>query len=187
MAYKPSARRSEDSLIMDLDIRPVMNLMVVLIPLLLLGAQWVKLGAIEINTPPTKSVGGDAQNNEQKDKKETDKKIGLKIAITHDGITIGNAAGLLSSEKAADDGGPTIPLLPDGSYDYTALKAKLIEIKGKIAGKGYKDENRAVISGGKGVKYQVIIDVIDKIQSYPDDKGIEKPLFPEINFATITV
>jgi len=187
MAYKPSARRSENSLVMDLDIRPVMNLMVVLIPLLLQGAQWVKLGAIEINTPPTKSVGADTQNAEQKDKKENEKKIGLNIAIAANGITIGNAAGLLSSEKPGDTDGPTIPLLPDGSYDFSALKEKLIEIKEKIAGKGYKDENRAIISAGKKVKYQVIIHVIDNIQTYPAKDGTDKPLFPEINFATITV
>ena len=46
MAYKPSARRSSDELEMDLDIRPIMNLMVVLIPLLLQGSEWVKFGAI---------------------------------------------------------------------------------------------------------------------------------------------
>ncbi len=187
MAYKPSARRSQDSLSMDLDIRPVMNLMVVLIPLLLQGAQWVKLGAIEINTPPTKSVGGNNQDAQQQDKKENEKKIALKIAVVANGIIIGNAVSLLSADKSADPNAPTIPLLPDGSYDYAGLKEKLIEIKKKITGKGFKDENRAVISGGKDVKYQVIIDVIDAIQSYKADDGVEKPLFPEINFATLTI
>ncbi|MCP4413513.1 MAG: hypothetical protein GY808_13225, partial [Gammaproteobacteria bacterium] len=78
MAYKPSARQSSDELDMDLDIRPVMNLMVVLIPLLLQGAEWVKLGAIEINAPPTKSIGSNP--GEQQDQKEAEKKIGLKLA-----------------------------------------------------------------------------------------------------------
>jgi len=43
MAYKPSARRKSVDLDMDLDIKPVMNLMVVLIPLLLAGAEFVKI------------------------------------------------------------------------------------------------------------------------------------------------
>ena len=62
-----------ETLAMDLDIRPVMNLMVVLIPLLLQGAEWVKLGAIEINAPPSKSGGKNA--GEQQDKNEEECQI----------------------------------------------------------------------------------------------------------------
>ena len=180
MAYKPSARRSMESLEMELDIRPVMNLMVVLIPLLLQGAQWVKLGAIEINAPPTKSVGPDA--GQQQDKKEEEKTIGLKLAMTSDGITIANAQVLLQSEQGE---GPTVPNLQDGKYDYASLKEKLIEIKKKIAGKGYRDENRAVITAANEIEYQNIVDLIDNIQTYTDDQGNELPLFPEINFGSV--
>jgi len=179
MAYKPSARQSSDELDMDLDIRPVMNLMVVLIPLLLQGAEWVKLGAIEINAPPTKSVGDNP--GEQQDKKEEEKKIGLKLAITSAGITIANAQALLPSESGE---GPTVPVLGDGSYDYEVLKNKLIEIKKLISGKGYRDENRAVITAANDVEYQNLVNEIDNIQTY-DDEGTEKALFPEINFGSV--
>ncbi|KAA3611273.1 MAG: hypothetical protein D8M58_14990 [Calditrichaeota bacterium] len=179
MAYKPSARQNSDELDMDLDIRPVMNLMVVLIPLLLQGAEWVKLGAIEINAPPTKSVGNNP--GEQQDKKEEEKKIGLKLAITQAGISIANAQVILPSESGE---GPTVPVLPDGSYDYETLKTKLIEVKKAIAGKGYRDENRAVITAGNSVEYQNLVNVIDNIQTY-DDEGTEKALFPEINFGSV--
>ena len=47
MAYKPSMRRSGQSADIELDIKPVMNLMVVLIPLLLAGVEMVKLSIIE--------------------------------------------------------------------------------------------------------------------------------------------
>ncbi len=179
MAYKPSARQNSDELDMDLDIRPVMNLMVVLIPLLLQGAEWVKLGAIEINAPPTKSIGSNP--GEQQDQKEEEKKIGLKLAITNDGITVANAQALLPSESGE---GPTVPILPDGTYDFGALKIKLIEIKKLITGKGYRDENRAVITAGNNVEYQNLVSVIDNIQTY-DDEGTEKALFPEINFGSV--
>ncbi len=179
MAYKPSARRSSDELEMDLDIRPIMNLMVVLIPLLLQGAEWVKFGAIEVNAPPTKSVGNNL--GEQQDKKEEEKKFGLKLAITRAGITIANAQLLLPSESGE---GPTIPVLQDGTYDYEGLKEKLIEIKKLIAGKGYRDGNRAVITAANEVEYQILVNVIDEIQTY-EDEGIEKPLFPEINFGSV--
>ena len=181
MAYKPSARRNTDDLEMDLDIRPVMNLMVVLIPLLLQGAQWVKLGAVEINAPPSKSVGTNSIEDNQ-DQKEESKKIGLKLAMTNDGITIANASVLLASEQGE---GPTVPNLPDGSYDFETLRNKLIEIKKQIAGKGYKDQDRAVITASNDVAYKHIVDLIDNIQTYQDDNGNELALFPQINFGSV--
>jgi len=181
MAFKPSMRSKSEDLDMDLDIRPVMNLMVVLIPLLLQGAEWVKLGAIEINVPPTKSVGSGAEEQEQ-DQKEEEKRLGLKIAIVQNGITIANASALLGGETGE---GPTVPNKGDGEYDYDLLKEKLVEIKKKIAGKGYRDENRAVITASREVEYQILVDVIDNIQTYQNEEGQELPLFPEINFGSI--
>ncbi|RMH61754.1 MAG: hypothetical protein D6677_11135 [Calditrichaeota bacterium] len=181
MAYKPSMRRNTEDVDMELDIRPVMNLMVVLIPLLLQGAQWVKLGAIEINAPPAKSVGtGDA--NQENDQKEETKKLGLKLALTDDGISIANASAILTS---GEGDGPTVPNKPDGSYDFDGLREKLIEIKKKIAGKGYRDQDRAVVTASNDVAYKNIVDLIDNVQTYTDEDGKELPLFPQVNFGSI--
>jgi biopolymer transport protein ExbD len=182
MAYKPSARQSQESLKMDLDIRPVMNLMVVLIPLLLQGAEWVKLGAIEINAPPSKSGG--KNSGEQQDQKEEEKVIGLKLAVTGEGITIATASAMLAADEGDADG-PTVPLNSEGKYDYELLKTKLIEIKKLIAGKGFKDEDRAVITAGKDIEYQNIVDLIDNIQVYENEEGNQKALFPQVNFGSI--
>ncbi len=182
MAYKPSLRRKGEEVDMDLDIRPVMNLMVVLIPLLIASAEWVKLGVIEINVPPSKSVGdAGGGENEQNEVKEKELKLGLKIAITKDGITIGNAQTLLAGEEGD---GPTVAVREDGTYDYDKLKEKLVEIKKKVKGKGFKDENRAVITASREIEYQVIIKVMDTSQTYEDANAI-LPLFPEINFGSI--
>lgn len=182
MAYKPSARRSEEGLSMDLDIRPVMNLMVVLIPLLLQGAEWVKLGAIEINAPPSKSGGKNA--GEQQDQKEEEKVIGLKLAVTAEGITIATASAMLASDEGDSDG-PTVPLDAEGEYDYELLRTKLIEIKKLIADKGYKDKDRAVITAGKDIAYRNIVNLIDNIQVYENDEGNQLALFPQVNFGSI--
>ena len=183
MAYKPSARRKSESLDMDLDIRPVMNLMVVLIPLLLAGAEWVKLGVIEINVPPSKAPSGVGPGENQEEVQEKEKKLGLKIAIAHDGITIGNAAALLESEEGE---GPTVPINEDGTYNYDLLKEKLIEIKTKIADKDFKDKNRVVLTASADIEYQVIIDVMDKVRVYENKETNEElPLFPQVNFGSI--
>lgn len=183
MAYKPSMRRNTDDLEMELDIRPVMNLMVVLIPLLIVSAEWVKLSVLEINIPPSKNVGAGGGGDNNQENKEKEKLLGLKIAISNDGITIGNAATILSSDDASSDG-PTIPKSADGSYDYEILRTKLVEVKKKIVGKGYIDEDRAVITASANIEYQVIIDIMDKIQTYEDNNNI-LPLFPQINFGSI--
>ncbi len=185
MAYKPSMRTKSDSLEMELDIRPVMNLMVVLIPLLIVSAEWVKLSVLEINIPPSKNAGSGGDDNSQENK-EKEKLLGLTIAITHDGITIANASTILSSDNEAEDGpgGPTVPKNPDGSYDYDVLITKLIDIKKKIVGKGFKDEDRAVITASADIEYQVIITVMDKIQMYEENNNI-LPLFPQINFGNV--
>lgn len=181
MAYKPSAKQNSDALEMDLDIRPIMNLMVVLIPLLLQGAEWVKLGTIDINAPPTKSVGDAAVD--QNDKKE-DKKIGLKIAVTRSGITLANAVVVLGSDTG-EEGQPTVPNNEDGTYNIDLLRTKLIDIKTQIAGKGFSDQNRAVITASNDIEYKHIVELIDNIQTFKDDEGNERALFPEVNFGSV--
>ena len=102
MAYKPSARRKSADLDMDLDIKPVMNLMVVLIPLLLAGAEFVKLSIIEINLPPQNQGGGGGEQNPDR---EVEKRLNLSIAITKSGFTISSPSAVLPGES---DDGPTI-------------------------------------------------------------------------------
>lgn len=179
MAYEPSKRRKTEELDMELDIRPVMNLMVVLIPLLLAGAEFVKVGVIEINLPPPQGPGtGQSKiSNEQ----EKQKMLNLKLIITDQGITIGNDFGILRGPTGK---GPTIGKTPDGKYDFAQLKAKLIELKKKIVGQGFLDQNRVIMTAEPQIEYQTIISVMDNVQTYKDstDKSI-KPLFPEVSFA----
>lgn len=182
MAYKPSLRQSSDDQEMALDIRPVMNLMVVLIPLLIAGAEWVKLSIIEINVPPAQA-GGPGAGEDQNELKEKAKKLGLTVAVSAEGLTIGNAGMILSSDEG--EAGPTVQKLEDGTYDYAKFKEKLIEIKKKVLGKGFIDENRAVITASADIEYQAIITIMDNLQTYTSDTGETLPLFPEINFSKV--
>ena len=180
MAYEPSKRRKTEELEMELDIRTVMNLMVVLIPLLLAGAEFVKVGVIEINLPPPQGPGI-GKNKTISQEKEKQKMLNLKLIITDQGITIGNDFGIL---RGPEGKGPTIGKTPDGKYDFAKLKAKLIELKKKIAGQGFLDENRVIMTAEPQIEYQTIINVMDNVQTYTDstDNAI-KPLFPEVSFA----
>jgi biopolymer transport protein ExbD len=181
MAFKPSMRRSGQNLDMELDIKPVMNLMVVLIPLLLAGVEMVKLSIIEIDLPPAKAGSGPGENEENPDK-EKEKRLGLKIAITTDGITLATAGAIMSGESGE---GPTIPRTGTDDYNYDQLKEKLIELKKLIVDKGYVDKDTAIITAGADIEYQVIVTTMDIILKYEDEEGNIQPLFPRINFGQV--
>jgi biopolymer transport protein ExbD len=185
MAYKPSMRRSGEGLELELDIKPVMNLMVVLIPLLLAGVEYVKLSIIEIDLPPTQAGAGNGEE-EQNPEQEREQRLGLKIAITRDGFTIATASAVMSDESGE---GPTVPLNAENDFDYDTLKEKLIDIKKLLIDKKYdfKDRDTAVITAGREIEYQIIINVLDTIQKYTDDEGNIQPLFPQVNFGQIIV
>ena len=182
MAYKPSMRRSGITAEIELDIKPVMNLMVVLIPLLLAGVEMVKLSIVEIDLPPASAGAG--RGDEKNPEKEKEKKLGLKIAITADGISLATAGTVLTGEEGE---GPTVPAQVDGEQNLEMMKEKLIELKKAIADKGFKDKNTAIITAGKDIEYQVIINVLDAIQSYEDDAGDIQPLFPQVNFGQVVI
>ena len=64
------------------------------------------------------------------------------------------------------------------------MRQKLIEIKKMIEGKGFKDENRAVITASADIEYQVIVKVMDYLQTFEEGNEV-LPLFPEVNFSKI--
>jgi hypothetical protein len=155
MAYKPSLRRASNPASADLDIRPVMNLMVVLIPLLLAGAEYVKLAIIEVNLPPRASGGGGGSGDSKPEEKR-ESKLQLSVALTNEGIFIASPSGVLGSESEGAEAGPTVPLTADGEQDFNLLKTKLVEVKKNISGKGFVDANTVTITADKSISLQTI-------------------------------
>ncbi len=181
MAYKPSMRRHMQVEEIPLDIRPVMNLMVVLIPILLYSAEFVKLSIRELNLPPASSGQG---LSEQEKPPEPEKRLYLTILISKRGFYIGTRGGYLSGEGKTEDE-PSIPLNEDGSYNYDVLQEKLIELRGKIQGQGFADEKSAIISAEADIPYKDIIKVMDYITIYRDEEGKQQQLFPQVNIGQV--
>jgi len=186
MAYKPSLRRAMKPVDADLDIRPVMNLMVVLIPLLLAGSEFVKLAVIEVNLPPRQASGGGGDKNEDKPDEKKDKKLQLSLAVTKTGIYIASPSGILGGTPDAegDETGPTIPLNAEGKQDLVALKIQLIDIKKKIAGKGFKDKKTITLTAERITPLQTVIDIMDVVLKYEEGDEI-KELFPKVQFGKV--
>ncbi len=162
MAFKPSARRSVKVESTELDLRPIMNMMCILIPLLLSCSEMVKNTYIELNLPQLSAQGGSSSSDKQDKPKEEKPRIGLKLIITEKGVTIAGNSAILGGEST---GGPTLPKTAEGKYDYTGLKEKLAKIRKSIEGKGFEDDQTIIITAEDVIEYQVIVTTMDFVRA----------------------
>jgi len=175
LAYKPSEKVKHGFEETRLNIAPVMNLMVVLIPLLLSSAEFVRLSVIELNLPPA-ALGpeGEQLNNLPE---EEQRKLDLTVTITDRGFFISSAMAVLGGEK---EGEPTIPLSGD-MYDFEALAEKLYEIKTK-AGDRFTDSEHIIIMAEPEIDYQTIVSTMDASRSIRIN-GENQALFPIVSLS----
>ncbi len=172
MAFKPSKRSRKPIESTELNLTPVMNLMVVLIPLLLVTAQFIKLGMIELNLPPAVGSGGVSQSEMPK---EAGLKLNLTVTITDKGFYLASSAAVALGENGE---GPTIPRLANGDYNYDELTKLLYEIKKKASGQ-FSDTEQIVILAEPEVTYQTVIFTMDASRSVKVNNE-QQPLFPKV-------
>ncbi|MEE9168769.1 MAG: biopolymer transporter ExbD [bacterium] len=173
MAFRPSQRTLRPKQDADPDLTPIMNLMVVLIPLLLTSAQFIKLGMIEINLPP--AISADAMLNMPK---ETEKKLDLSVTITDEGFYL---ASSLAVARGRSGQGPTIPKLDTGEYDFAELNKNLYKIKKKATGV-FKDVDQVIIVAEPEIEYQTVVSTMDAARAYMSDQE-KLPLFPTVSLS----
>ncbi len=176
MAFRPSMKKKATFPQIELNITPVMNLMVVLIPILLIQSAAIKLAIHEVNLPSTSAPS--VTPPAEKEEKRVEKKLELTIFIEDDGFHILSAFG---KEK---EGEPTVPL-KDNEYDYDGLTDKLVGIKEEM-GKSkvvFTDSSNVIIIGRPETKYDIIIKVMDASKWHKQEEQGEitrrLKLFPE--------
>lgn len=157
----------------ELDLVPIMNMVTILIPFLLLSAQFVSLAVIDSTLP---AIGKPTEQQDDPDKE----KLNLSVLITASGYTIAGANAVLG-----EGDGPGIPCLRDGcpgleAYDTKTLTAKLGQIKDQYE----KEENVILVPEGN-IPYEVLIATMDASREDPDTKVDDKPrsLFPFVVIA----
>lgn len=174
MAYKPSLRRTIPMENVEPNLTPIMNLMVVLIPLLLSSAEFIKIAILELNLPP---AAGPVQEALQKPQEKT-RTLDLTVSITDEGFFISSALAVLRPDSGE---GPSIPIRADGTYDFDALTQKLYEIKLDAEGK-FPDSQTIIIQAEPEVDYQTLVSAMDSARSIKiDDRNIA--LFPQVSLS----
>ncbi|MDZ7266416.1 MAG: biopolymer transporter ExbD [candidate division KSB1 bacterium] len=128
----------------DLDIMPVMNLFLILVPFLLVTASFVELAVLDISLPEMRSGNRQAQAPQQA--QEHKPAVLNLLAIRENGIELKSPTFTFG----------LIPRRQEG-YDYDLLKSYLTQVKQK-----FPEAVDVVIAPEDNIRYQVVIDVMDR-------------------------
>lgn len=166
----------------ELNIVPYLDIIVnLIIFLLVMQAAFISVGMIDVTAPSYASV---AEGDQKQDDATPD--LRLTLGISADGFYIAASGGVLPGEQAEDapteltadnvsKRPPTVPLLPDGSYDFKTLARKLRTIKA-----AFPETESIYIAADNDVPYDLIVRTLDT--SREDAKG---ELFPAVAFTQI--
>jgi biopolymer transport protein ExbB len=197
--------RHQEEEVADADVTPMLNLMVMLIPLLLTSSEFVRIGAIELKLPESSQGGGGSGGELQ------NQKLDVGIVITSKGFNLFSYFKTDSLKSAPDQ--PDIPLV-NGEYDFITLNSKLAEIKRKtlyellkanfgdavpqsadlyqlylaytkkdLTGNTiFPDHESIKIVAEEKIKYKTIIDVMDAARGTKTPNG-NVTMFPNVSIA----
>ena len=174
------AKKRKNDEVEEMNLKPAMNLILILIPLLLTSMEAVKIAVVNVATP---NIGPSSQVSPPPDTPE-DKPLKLTIALTDRGITVFARDQVI--ENKDDPLGPTIPKI-DGQEedaDGKMVNAKvynynrLVEIISDIKDANPTEEN-IIISAEPNIKFNFIMQVMDTTREKKDGDKTRK-LFPNV-------
>lgn len=156
------ARKSRfDDKVSEMDLVPIMNMVMCLIPVVLAGSAAVQIGIVNVNAP--KFGMGTAATPED----DAEKPLNLTVAVGEDGFRI-TASGadineILGTTAAApvDGAAPQGPLIPKKAekYDYLDLYNKLVTVK-----KAFPEETIVNLTADARIQFKFVIAVMDVLR-----------------------
>ncbi len=160
----------------ELNLVPIMNLVTILIPFLLMAAQFVSLAVIDSTLP---AIGPPKPAETDPDEKP----LNLSVIITNAGYTIAGAEAVLPNEGG--EGGPTVPCIETGcpsamSYDTKELTRLLGLVKDE-----YPDDQNVILVPESRIPYEVLVVTMDATREDPTTKVGDgsRELFPYVVIA----
>ncbi len=151
----------------ELEITPLMNLMIILVPILLISLNFAQITVLEVNLPEL--TGGMSVSQKAQSK--------LEVRIELTGFKIYFPEDVLVKE---------IPLIEnaDGKfYDYMQLSQVLQEVKRQLS-----DKRDVLLLSNPNVDYQNLVFTMDAVKSFSTVVAtnlVEIELFPEISLGDI--
>jgi biopolymer transport protein ExbD len=161
----------------DLNLAPIMNMVIILIPLLLLSVVFLKVGVINI-TAPKLSVGPPSAEPPDEDKKP----LNLTVAVSASGFRIGAEGGVLPARGGCPPDGPTICLAKkDVDVSGRFSDARTMMAAGDIS-KGEK----VMEQGLQAYDWRELYNALSKIKTeFPDETVVNLSADPDIPFSAI--
>lgn len=151
----------------ELEITPLMNLMIILVPILLISLNFAQITVLEVNLPEL--TGGMSVSQKAQSK--------LEVRIESTGFKIFFPEDVLVKE---------IPLLENEggqSYDYLQLSKVLQEVKRQLS-----EKRDILLLSNPNVDYQNLVFTMDAVKSFTTVEAanlVEIELFPEISLGDI--
>ncbi|MFH0921635.1 MAG: MotA/TolQ/ExbB proton channel family protein [Fibrobacterota bacterium] len=136
MSTSLTRRGGNEEEVADADVTPMLNLMIILIPVLLTSSEFVKMGTIELKLPESSQGGGGGGGGGGDEQKEM--KLELGVIITAKGFTLFHSLQGAAAANAVSlkDREPDVPLIRDDkgqeAYDFKSLNNKLVEVKQRV-------------------------------------------------------
>lgn len=153
----------------ELNIIPYLDIMMNLIMFMLLSITgFAVLGIINVTAP---SYGGAVQSSGQNDKPPLTLTVAISNKPGKEGFFIA-ATGAVLPGVGSDPNAPTIGK-KGGDFDYTALTAKMKEIKN-----AFPTETKLIISADPDVEYSTLVHTMDATRGVAG-----APLFPDVTLA----
>ncbi len=170
-----------------LDLIPIMNLVTILIPFLLMAAQFVHLAVIDSTLPAI----GPPQPVEEQEKPDKPP-LQLSLGITGKGLAVMGADHVLFPDGApqvaeGEEKPPTVPCKSGGDctgvddYDWAELTRLLAQIKDE-----YPDDENVILVPGNKTQYGLIVATMDAAREdreNPGPDGSARLLFPFVVIA----
>ena len=155
----------------ELNIIPYLDILMNLIIFMLLSMSGLAtFGMLNVNAPTY--GGGGGGNTEEKPP------LTLTVAIAKTGFFIAATGGVLPGQTeptTPGEGAPTIARRPDGTYDFDALTAKMMEIK-----TNFPTESKVILAAEANTDYEVLVSTMDATRETKD----RKLLFPDVTLAS---
>lgn len=136
----------------DINLVPVMNLVTILIPFLLMSAQFVTAAVIDTTAPSSSKAPA-----EEEAKPEAPR---LTIAITDLGYVLAGPGAVM----------PLIPLDPTGRHDTATLGTQLSQARD-----AFPDQRMVVLAPEPAISFEVLVATMDAAKGKP-----ERPLFDDV-------